>query len=224
MLQDICKDCSRVLLDDNERRTFLKRLRNPSNDNLARTTICKKINDQCRKAKNCPHCGAIQGTVKKTGPIKISHDRFRAYNSSTAAKKVMPEAKMQFDKSFAEAKRGNADLDKHAKKAMDDLNPLKVLHLFQRVIPADCELLGLNPKEGRPEMFIWQYVPAPPVCIRPSVQQDSASNEDDLTVKLTEIIFMSSMIRTGLQKGQPVQTLMVGISHKHGPKTHDANF
>jgi DNA-directed RNA polymerase III subunit RPC1 len=66
----------------------------------------------------------------------------------------------------------------------------------------------MNPEKGRPEMFIWQYVPAPPVCIRPSVQQDSASNEDDLTVKLTEIIFMSSLIRAGLQQGKGIQTLM----------------
>ena len=115
---------------------------------------------------------------------------------------------MEFDKSFNEAKRTNNDLDKHLKRAMDDLNPLKVLNLFKQVLPIDCELLGMNPERGRPEMFIWQYVPAPPVCIRPSVQQEAASNEDDLTVKLTEIIFMSSLIRAGLQKGKPIQQLM----------------
>jgi DNA-directed RNA polymerase III subunit RPC1 len=146
--------------------------------------------------------------VKKTGPLKISHDKFRAFNSSTAAKKVPPEEKILFDKSFTEAKRANNDLEKHLKRAMDDLNPLKVLNLFKQVLPVDCELLGMNPERGRPEMFIWQYVPAPPVCIRPSVQQDSASNEDDITVKLTEIIFVSSLIRAGLQKGKPIQQLM----------------
>ncbi|KAF8587646.1 hypothetical protein K439DRAFT_1547380 [Ramaria rubella] len=31
---------------------------------------------------------------------------------------------------------------------------------------------------------IWQYISIPPVCVRPSVQQDGASNEDDLTIKL----------------------------------------
>ncbi|KAI5795121.1 hypothetical protein EDC01DRAFT_654154 [Geopyxis carbonaria] len=208
MLQNICKDCSRILLDDNQRRQYLRMLRTPHIDNLRRTGICKKINEQCKKARTCPHCGAINGVVKKTGPLKISHDKFRAFNSSTAAKKIPPDSKIAFDKSFAEAKRTNNDLEKHVKKAMDDLNPLKVLNLFKQVLPTDCELLGMNPAEGRPEMFIWQYVPAPPVCIRPSVQQDSASNEDDLTVKLTEIIFMSSLIRAGLQKGKPIQTLM----------------
>ncbi|KAL7268353.1 DNA-directed RNA polymerase III subunit C1 (rpo31) [Rhizina undulata] len=208
MLQNICKECARILLDDNQRRTFLKQLRTPGIDNLRRTNICKKINEQCKKAKICPHCREINGVVKKTGPLKITHDRFRAFNASNAAKKIPPEAKIAFDKSFSEAKKGNADLEKHVKKAMDDLNPLKVLNLFKEVLPDDCELLGINPAEGRPEMFIWQYVPAPPVCIRPSVAQDSASNEDDLTVKLTEIILMSSLIRTSLQSGQPIVTLM----------------
>jgi DNA-directed RNA polymerase III subunit RPC1 len=208
MLQNICKDCARILLDDNQQRQYLKMLRTPNIDNLRRTGICKKINEQCKKARTCPHCGAINGVVKKIGPLKIIHDKWRAFNSSTAAKKVPPESKILFDKSFAEAKRTNNDLEKHVKKAMDDLNPLKVLNLFKQVLPTDCELLGMNPEKGRPEMFIWQYVPAPPVCIRPSVQQDSASNEDDLTVKLTEIIFMSSLIRAGLQQGKGIQTLM----------------
>lgn len=208
MLQNICKDCARILLDGNQQRQYLKMLRMPNIDNLRRTGICKKINEQCKKARTCPHCGAINGVVKKTGPLKIIHDKWRAFNTSTAAKKVPPESKILFDKSFTEAKKTNNDLEKHVKKAMDDLNPLKVLNLFKQVLPSDCELLGMNPEKGRPEMFIWQYVPAPPVCIRPSVQQDSASNEDDLTVKLTEIIFLSSLIRAGLQQGKGIQTLM----------------
>jgi DNA-directed RNA polymerase III subunit RPC1 len=91
---------------------------------------------------------------------------------------------------------------------MEDLNPLRVLNLFKMISPTDCELLGLNPAEGRPEMFIWQYLPAPPVCIRPSVAQDNASNEDDLTTKLADIVWVSGMIRAALQKGSPVQTIM----------------
>ncbi|PWW74921.1 beta and beta-prime subunits of DNA dependent RNA-polymerase, partial [Tuber magnatum] len=208
ILQNICKECSRVLLDDNQTRAFLERLRTPGIDNLRRTNICKKINEQCKKAKTCYHCGTLNGVVKKAGPLKIVHDKFRAFNTSTAAKKMPPESKVAFEQSFEEAKKTNHDLDKHLKKAMDDLNPLKVLNMFRQILPIDCELLGMNPQEGRPEMFLWQYIPAPPICIRPSVQQDSASNEDDLTVKLTEIIFVNSLIRTALQSGEAIHILM----------------
>ncbi|KAK6514336.1 DNA-directed RNA polymerase III subunit [Arthrobotrys conoides] len=208
VLQNICKECSAILLDSSMRRSYLKEIRKPGIDNLRRVQICKKINEQCRKTKACFVCGAINGTVKKVGPLKVIHDKFRAFNSSNAASKVPPEAKVIFDKSFTEAKKTNQDLDKHIRKAMDDLNPLKVLNLFKKVSPADCELLGMDPGEGRPEMFLWQYMPAPPVCIRPSVSQEDASNEDDLTVKLAQITETSALIRAGLLKGIPIQTLM----------------
>jgi DNA-directed RNA polymerase III subunit RPC1 len=120
----------------------------------------------------------------------------------------MPASMVVFNKSFEEAKKLNPELDKHVKKATEDLNPLRVLNLFKMISPTDCELLGINPAEGRPEMFLWQFVPAPPICIRPSVAQDNASTEDDLTTKLSDIVYISSLIRSALQKGQPVQTIM----------------
>ncbi|KAI9740872.1 MAG: hypothetical protein M1818_004477 [Claussenomyces sp. TS43310] len=210
ILQQICKDCARVLLPEAERRNFLKDLRRPGIDNLKRTQICKKINEQCRKAKQCPYCESINGQIRKIGVFKLTHDKFNTFNKSTAAKKVIPPSKIAFEKSFSEAikRDGKHEVDKHLKKAMDDLNPLRVLNLFKMITPTDCELLGINPAEGRPEMFIWQFVPAPPVCIRPSVAQDNASTEDDLTTKLADIVHISSLIKNALQKGQPIQTIM----------------
>ena len=64
----------------------------------------------------------------------------------------------------------------------DELNPLRVLELFRRISDEDCGLLALS---GRPEDLILTHVPVPPVCIRPSVEMDGGTNEDDLTVKLT---------------------------------------
>lgn len=197
-----------MLLTEPERRAFLKQLRVPGIDNLKRTQICKKINEQCRKAKQCPYCDSINGQIRKVGVLKLAHDKYQTYNKSTAVKKVMPPDMVLFQKSFNEAKKNNLELEKHVKKAMEDLNPLRVLNLFKMITPADCELLGINPAEGRPEMFIWQFVPAPPVCIRPSVAQDNASTEDELTSKISEIVHISSLIRTALQRGQPVQTIM----------------
>ncbi|KAG0652415.1 DNA-directed RNA polymerase III largest subunit [Hyphodiscus hymeniophilus] len=208
ILQNICKDCAKVLLSAEDRRAFLKDLRKPGIDNMRRVQICKKINQQCRKAKQCPYCESVQGQIRKTGALKLTHDKFQTYNKSTAAKKVMPASMTVFNKSFDEAKKLNPELDKHLKKASEDLNPLRVLNLFKMVSPNDCELLGINPAEGRPEMFLWQFVPAPPICIRPSVAQENASTEDDLTTKLSDIVYISSLIRSALQKGQAVGTIM----------------
>ncbi|ANB12611.1 DNA-directed RNA polymerase III core subunit RPO31 [Sugiyamaella lignohabitans] len=184
------------------KRKFLSELRRPGIDNLRRMQILKKINDQCKKQRSCLHCGAINGVVKKAGALKVIHDKFRWIG------KKVPDEKAEFDKSFDEAKNANPEIEKFLKKAMDDLNPLKVLNLFREILPHECELLGMDPTKGRPEMYIWRDVPAPPVCIRPSVMQDTASNEDDLTVKLTEIVWTSSLIRAGLEKGMSIANLM----------------
>ncbi|KAL2149116.1 hypothetical protein VTH82DRAFT_8464 [Thermothelomyces myriococcoides] len=207
-LQSICKDCARVLLQEPERRQFLKELRRPGIDNLRRSAILKKINEQCRKARTCPHCGSIQGVIRKLSVMKLVHDKFSAYNKSTAQKKIPPESKLEFDASFEQAKKYTPELEKHTKKAMEDLNPLRVLNLFKQISPTDCELLGLDPSEGRPEMFLWQYVPAPPICIRPSVAQENASNEDDITSKLSEIILYAGHLRESLKKGVALPVIM----------------
>lgn len=207
-LQNICKDCGRVLLLEAERRQYLKELRRPGIDNLRRTQIVKKINEQCKKVRACPYCASVNGTIRKQGVLKLVHDKFSAFNRSTALKKSAPDSKVKFDASFAEAKKYNPEVEKHVRKAMEDLNPLRVLNLFKKISPTDCELLGLDPSEGRPEMFIWQYLPAPPICIRPSVAQDSSSTEDDLTTKLADIVYISGLIRAALQKGVAIGTIM----------------
>ncbi|PTD02889.1 hypothetical protein HYE67_010637 [Fusarium culmorum] len=167
-------DCGRVLLEEPDRQQFLKDLRRPFLDNLRRTQICKRINEQCRKVKTCPYCGSLNGQIRKIGVLKLAHDKFVAYNKSTSIKKTPPESKIKFDNSFNEAKRENPELDKHLRKAMEDLNPLRVLNLFKMISPTDY----------------------------------NASNEDDITTKLADIVWVSGMIRSALQKGSPVQTIM----------------
>ncbi|OTA70487.1 beta and beta-prime subunits of DNA dependent RNA-polymerase [Hypoxylon sp. EC38] len=208
ILQNICKDCSRILLTEAEQRMYLKELRRPFIDNMRRNAILKKINDQCRKTKNCHYCGAVNGQIRKVGALKLVHDKFSAFNKSTSQKKQPPPSKIEFDNSFLEAKKHIHDLEKHLRKAFEDLNPLRVLNLFKQITPTDCELLGLDPSEGRPEMFLWQYLPAPPVCIRPSVAQEGASNEDDLTARLSDIVWACGLIRSALEKGTALQTIM----------------
>ncbi|KAI1327235.1 DNA-directed RNA polymerase III subunit RPC1 [Xylariaceae sp. FL0255] len=209
ILQEICKDCSRVLIVEADKRQFLKELRNPGIDNMKRVGITKRINEQCRKTKHCPYCKAVNGQIRKIGPLKLVHDKFVAFNKSTSAKKQPPPSKIEFDNSFAEARKHVNDLDKHIRKACEDLNPLRVFNLFKQISPDDCELLGINPAEGRPEQFLWTYLPAPPVCIRPSVVQDGGqSNEDDISSRLSDIVFACGLIRAALQTGKSLSTLM----------------
>ncbi|KAH9049136.1 beta and beta-prime subunits of DNA dependent RNA-polymerase [Lactarius hengduanensis] len=201
ILQCICKTCARVLLEEPERRTHLKRFRRPNLENMQRQSLFKVVNAAARKTVYCPYCAATNGAVKKAGALKIIHDKFRA-------KKTAAEMEA-WKKTFTSAVEAQKELGTYINKAVhEDLNPLKVLDLFKRISNEDCEILGLRPEHGRPEEFIWQYISVPPVCIRPSVAQDGASNEDDLTVKLTEIVFTNALIKQGLAKGAPTAQFM----------------
>ena len=79
----------------------------------------------------------------------------------------------------------------------ENLNPLVVLNLFKRIPQEDITLLLMNPEAGKPADLILTRLLVPPVCIRPSVVSDlkSGTNEDDLTMKLTEIIFLNDVIK-----------------------------
>ena len=194
ILQMVCKSCAGILLEESDRRRFLRRFRRPNLENLQRTQTFKAANAVARKTLYCPHCGATNGTVKKVGALKVVHEKFR--------QKKTEEELLEFRKTFTTAvSMGGGELGPHLSKAQEDLNPLRVLDLFKRISDEDCELLGLKPEYGRPEEYIWQYICVPPVCIRPSVAQDGATNEDDLTVKLTEIVFTNNIIKSGLSKG-----------------------
>jgi len=62
---------------------------------------------------------------------------------------------------------------------------------------------------GRPEHLIVTHLAVPPVCIRPSVEMESAgSNEDDITMKLMQIIEVNNVLRQGLEKGLAITNLM----------------
>jgi DNA-directed RNA polymerase III subunit RPC1 len=73
----------------------------------------------------------------------------------------------------------------------------------------DVELLGMDPSVARPEDYLWQYISVPPTCIRPTVQQEDATNEDDLSVKLSEIVYTCNLIQASLMTGQGIALIMV---------------
>ncbi|KAG0246496.1 hypothetical protein BGX31_001773 [Mortierella sp. GBA43] len=200
MLQDICKTCSRVLLQEKARRKYLKKLRAPNLENLTRKNVVKAIYDECKKVTVCPYCQASNGTVKKVGPLKLVHEKYKA-------KKAAEEYEL-FKTSFNNALEAAPEMKAHISKAQEDMNPLRVLNLFKAISDEDVELLGMNPDLGRPEMYLWQTIAVPPVCIRPSVQQDDTSNEDDITVKLTEVIFTNAHMQAGLNQGIAIHNLM----------------
>lgn len=118
--------CARVLLEEPDRRTFLKRFRRPNLENVHRQALCKTVNTMARKVIYCPYCSATNGTVKKVGALKIVHDKFRA-------KKTIDEME-KWKRTFAPAVEAQKELGMYLNKAVhEDLNPLKTFDLFKRI-------------------------------------------------------------------------------------------
>jgi DNA-directed RNA polymerase III subunit RPC1 len=159
------QSCARCLLLPTERAGFLKRFRRPGLEGLQRNHLAKSVLSSCKKRNTCPWCEAPNGIVKRSGTMKISHEPYRASKNATA--------KEEYLQGFGTAVAENKALGMHLSKAVEDMNPLKVLELFKRVSAEDAELLSLHPDIGRPEDYIWQYISVPPPCIRPSVASEA---------------------------------------------------
>jgi DNA-directed RNA polymerase III subunit RPC1 len=134
-------------MDEKARRSFLKRIRNKNIDGVQRSEILKSINVACKKVTVCPHCEGINGAVKKVGAMKIIHEKFK--------RKKKSEEEEFFRQSFSLAVEMDPGMKTHVSKAQEDLNPIKVIRMFQQISNEDCELMGLDPINGRPELFIW---------------------------------------------------------------------
>jgi DNA-directed RNA polymerase III subunit RPC1 len=211
ILQSICKTCSRVLLVDHERDKILRIMRNPHLDALAKSSIFSKVVELAKKCRSCPHCGATNGTVKKvTGAptLKIVHEIFKS--KSNVAQDEIDTLLDQLETAMEYNRDIETIVTNPSHPPSQDLMPTRVLDLFRNIPDADCELLWMDAQLGRPEDLILQNILVPPVPIRPSVAMDvgGGSNEDDLTVKLQEILDVNVALELALTKGPQTRTIM----------------
>ncbi|ELP89407.1 DNA-directed RNA polymerase III subunit RPC1, putative [Entamoeba invadens IP1] len=195
VLQCVCKNCNRLLLTDEEREYYLKRMRNKTTDTIQRTMLVRALIVQCRKHYNgCPHCNAINGSVRKYGNIKLVHDKYH--------KDPNLNEMNEFYDGFDESIKMDKEIGAFLGNAQEDLDPLRVLNIFKSLVREDIEAMDFSP-DAPPEKLILTSVPVPPLTIRPSVSMDggNASNEDDLTTQLKEVVECNTKIIALMEKG-----------------------
>ena len=172
ILSCICIRCSKLLIYKNEEaiNKVLKNKIGKRRFNEIRK-LCKNIT-YCQKENY--GCGAIIPSIKK---IKTSYTI-----------NLVAETNVQFL---------NKDNIQDNKKIKEILTPEKCYNILKNISDVDCEILGMNPKINRPEMLIIKIFPVPPVSIRPSSKMDNliTSYEDDLTLKISEIIGTNHKIK-----------------------------
>lgn len=189
-LQLICIKCSRVLLSLKDRSSYILRLRRKNLTYLDKKGLHKEILDKCKKVKKCPFCYQTTGTVKKTGLYKIINQEDRKGEFDVAKSDLAELIETLTTKDQKEGKELKAAVVKNRAELLD---PIKVQQLLENIPDEDLPYLLIN--DARPEDLIVTRIAVPPACIRPSVVNDfDASNEDDLTIKLSEIIFVNDVI------------------------------
>eukprot|EP00792_Barthelona_sp_PAP020_P001570 TRINITY_DN1250_c0_g1_i1.p1 TRINITY_DN1250_c0_g1~~TRINITY_DN1250_c0_g1_i1.p1 ORF type:complete len:1453 (+),score=408.69 TRINITY_DN1250_c0_g1_i1:32-4390(+) len=202
ILNIICKNCSRILLTP-ERYVFYKKniesRRKIGDFKNARSTF--KLMRAETKGVECPHCHAFNHLVKRLpGTHKIVHQKFR----DDIGDLLMDDLKEK----LAVAENENPELKTYVKNAVEVLTPVRVELLFKNIRQEDIKLLNMDPKFGHPKNFILNTVAVPPICIRPSVQMDyRGSNEDDLTIRLADVIHINNTLEDSVEKGLPVQAI-----------------
>ena len=84
------------------------------------------------------------------------------------------------------------------------LLPITIRERFSHMIDDDLRLLGYEPTTARPEWFVLQVLPVPPVTVRPSIILETGiRSEDDLTHKLVDIIRVNQRLKESKEAGTP---------------------
>ena len=162
----ICIRCSKLLVDKNFRKHFLKRKGEARwRDVLTASKEIKRCGQETEDG-----CGARQPTrYTREGIARIvaEWDSADFPNSSDTTKMPL----------------GGAE------KQRQPLEVEFVLRLFRRILDEDVDFMGFSRYWCRPDWMICTVLPIPPPQVRPSVIQDNNQrSEDDLTHKLAEII------------------------------------
>ncbi len=84
------------------------------------------------------------------------------------------------------------------------LSQFEIRERLQNIPDEHVQLLGLDPKEARPEWMVLTVLPVPPVQVRPSIVLETGIRaEDDLTHKLADIVRTNEKLRELLDSGAP---------------------
>ena len=87
-------------------------------------------------------------------------------------------------------------------KSVTVLNAENVLKIFKLITDEDCDLMGYDHMYSRPDWMVWTIFPVPPLSMRPPIKDETTgkSEEDDLTIKLNDIIKSCEELRNLMGK------------------------
>lgn len=181
-----CSKCHRLLVEQQD----LEELSRVRNREAAYTIVSQKripeqILEKAKKARECPHCGKEKYELVFTKPT-IFIEKIPRDESPDAPPPASGAAATGDD------------------RVENRLLPIIIRERFSHMRDEDLELLGYDPATARPEWFVLQALPVPPVAVRPSIILDTGiRSEDDLTHKMVDIIRVNQRLKESKEAGTP---------------------
>lgn len=184
-LRCVCYSCSRLLVDLNDMKSKVALRTKNSRARFNRIVELSQNKKRCEAssiededAGREGGCGCMQPKYSKDGisiMIQTQSQPDSAYSASDTAGKE--------DKSVAGEDTKRALLAEEA------------LAILQRISDHDVRFLGFDPQRNHPAWMILSVLPIPPPQVRPYVQYGSDRSEDDLTLKLLDIVKTNQQLK-----------------------------
>ena len=227
ILRLICKNCSRILLPEEEKYNIRIKANKYKKVSSRMKVLLGEISKLCAKVKICPYCGALNGKVKHvqgvTGPTIIVHEiNKKDIENIEETDEEEISYKNRYDTAmllFSQKKtKNNLSSNKELNGEQNNLNNIfnnsnsatisteltspYIYSLFSHISPEDIIFLGMDGENSSPIDLLISYIPVPPLPIRPTVTMNlDGTNEDDLTIKLREMIHVNKYIKSYIEEG-----------------------
>jgi DNA-directed RNA polymerase III subunit RPC1 len=164
-----------------------------------------KIVIQAKKTHNCPHCGSPKGHVKK-----LSHGMNRIIYTLSLQNEVHSSSIYESVKSnfltVEEKKHVQKQQIKDKSKAdlkIYEITPDSCWHIFKKLNFGDWCYLLQNTSAPLAENMVVSLFQVPPKILRPTINMShEQTNEDDLTMKILELIRHSNLVVTNRKQGK----------------------
>ena len=185
VLQSLCFDCGRLLV------ALPARFRPPPRPRFMQQrahfdTVVKR----CRAAGVCAHCGAGKRALKR---LATGVDKIVELGTPAGSAPRWPTEQVV----------GTVG-EPPAAVSTRELTPRQVRDILRRLPLSDWRYLLLNATPPPPEDLLLVAVPVPPIQVRPPVQISiDRSNEDDLTIKLFELLRAKTDLAAMRSEGRP---------------------
>ncbi len=209
LLRGTCRECSRLLLTEDERGEFYDQIDESRKLGRDLNDVTKAAIRQARKKDRCPHCGEIQYDIdheKPTTYYEVQQVLTSEYSQRIAGA-MQGDEEAGIERTTPDELAAQTEIDltrvneilsgsfrpresqrKAIEKALDidlteedtnKLMPSDIRDWFEAIPDEDMEVLGIDPTRSRPEWMILTVLPVPPVTARPSITLDNGQRSED---------------------------------------------